>query len=254
MQIELFRDEYRLNEKVSPKARNIRLEVRPGGEVVLIYPRFVPRIEALAFLRSREGWIRQKLAELAQRQESLPKPQPTRWDGSDRIPVRGVETPVQRVSASLKQITVRIESGLISLFCPPARLGEHTKLEQALRRELQHLARAEAQKYLTTEAARLGVSVGDVRINDPKTLWGSCNPTGTICLSWRLVMAPPEVFRYVVVHELCHLVHRNHSARFWALVERQFPDYEVHKRWLREYGGGLHLRLPVKTSEEVTDV
>lgn len=244
MQFELFRDDYRLREKLSPRARNIRLEVRPGGEVVLIYPRYVPRIEALAFLRSREDWIRQKLQELERREQENPQPPRARWDSTDQIPLRGVDIPVQIVAATLKRVTVRVEAQRITLFCPAALMGGgHQKLEQALRRELQQQARADARKYLDEEAARLGVRFGELRINDPKTLWGSCNPTGTICLSWRLLMAPPPVFHYVAVHELCHLVHRNHSARFWALVQRQCPGYELQKRWLRENGASLHRYL-----------
>lgn len=244
MQFPLFREDYRLREKLSPKARNIRLEVRPGGEVVLIYPRWVPRIEALAFLRSREDWIRHKLEELERRAQADPPPPPARWDGSDRIPLRGVDTAVEIVPASLRQVSLRCEPERLTLFCPPALCAEPQKLERALRRELQQLARADARRYLDAEAARLGVSYAALRINDPQTLWGSCNPTGTICLSWRLVLAPPEVFHYVAVHELCHLVHRNHSEHFWNLLERQMPDYETHKRWLREHGNRLHRILP----------
>ena len=243
-QFPLFRDDYRLREKVSPKARNIRLEVRPGAEVVLIYPRFVPRIEALAFLRSREDWIRIKLLELEQRAQANPPPPPARWDGSDRIPLRGVETQIEIVPASLRQVSLRSEPGKLTLFCPPALQSETAKLERVLRRDLQQQARNDARRYLDAEAARLEVQYHGLRINDPQTLWGSCNPTGTICLSWRLLLAPPAVFHYVAVHELCHLVHRNHSERFWALVARQLPDYETHKRWLREHGASLHQVLP----------
>ena len=245
-QFPLFRDDYRLREKISAKARNIRLEVRPGGEVVLIYPRWVPRIEALAFLRAREDWIRDKLQELERRAQASPPPPPARWDGSDRMPLRGVETQVEIVPASLRQPSLRLEPGKLTLFCPPALQAVPAKLEQVLRHELQQQARGDARRYLDAEAARLGVEYRDLRINDPQTLWGSCNPTGTICLSWRLVLAPPAVFHYVVVHELCHLVHRNHSERFWALVAQQLPDYETHKRWLREHGAALHHVLPVR--------
>lgn len=239
-QLPLLREDYQLRERVSAKARKLRIEVRPGNEVVLVYPRRVPRHEALAFLRSREAWIREKLAEMAQRERDAPKPPVARWDGSDRVRLRGVELAVKVVPASLRRATARIDNHEITLFCPLVQAGDPARLARALRYELMQQAVADAQRYLDEEAARMGLRYARLRVNDPRTLWGSCNPSGTICLSWRLVMAPPEVFRYVAIHELCHLVHRNHSARFWALVRRQCPDYEVQKAWLREHGNGLH--------------
>jgi predicted metal-dependent hydrolase len=239
MQFELFREDYRLREKLSPKARNIRVEVRPGREVVLVYPRWVPRSEALAFLRSRGDWIREKISEMEQHAAENPPPPPARWDGTDELLLRGETVPVCIEPASLRRPSVRFES-----HAPAALREQPHKLELALKRELMHLAQVEARRALDEEAARLDVRYADLRINDPQTLWGSCNPGGVICLSWRLIMAPPEVFRYVVVHELCHLVQANHSQRFWRLVERQMPGYEPHKRWLRDRGQQLHHYLP----------
>lgn len=241
-QLDLFRESYRLREKISAQARQVRIEVRSAEDVVLVIPRTVPRIEALAFLRSREDWIRDKLALMATR-ESTPPPPPARWDGADRIFLRGVETKVELVPATLRQVSVRMEAESITVFCPPALRGNHAKLARALREELIHQARLDAKRWLDIEAARLGVRYNELQIHDPKTLWGSCNPGAVICLSWRLVMAPPAVLRYVVVHELCHLVHMNHSARYWALVERQFPNYGVQKDWLRLNGHRLHSSL-----------
>lgn len=240
MQFELFRDDYRLIERPSPKARNIRVEVRPGREVMLVYPRWLARAEALAFLRSREDWIRAKLAELAQLEADNPPPPAARWDGTDEVLLRGQAVPVCLEAARLRQITVRVEPELITLFAPREQLAQPQRLAQALRRELIQQAGRDARRLLEEEASRLGVSYRELKIHDPQTLWGSCNPGGVICLSWRLVMAPPPVFRYVAVHELCHLVHADHSMRFWALVERQMPDYVVHRQWLRDRGQRLH--------------
>lgn len=248
MQIELFRDDYRLRERLSDRARNIRIEVRPGREVILIYPRWVARAQALAFLRSREDWVREKLAELAQREADNPRPPAARWDGSDEILLRGELVPVCIEPASVRQCTVRVEAQALTLFAPTALLADPRRLEQALRLALMHQAQLDARRYLDEEAARLGLRYQGPQLNDPQTLWGSCNPGGLICLSWRLVMAPPAVFRYVAVHELCHLRHLDHSDRFWSLVAQQMPDYVQHRRWLHERGQGLHHYLPRRAS------
>jgi predicted metal-dependent hydrolase len=110
----------------------------------------------------------------------------------------------------------------------------------ANRKELKSRAQQQARTLLDEESARLGLRHGSLRIRDPRTRWGSCGPDGSIMLSMRLALAPPEVFRYVVVHELCHLRWRGHGARFWQLVERQLPGYREAKDWLRRHGAALH--------------
>ena len=89
------------------------------------------------------------------------------------------------------------------------------------------------------EAERIGVEYGRIRIGGQRTLWGSCSSAGTLSFNWRLVLAPPEVLDYVVVHELCHLRVPNHSRRFWGLVEQHRPHWRQQRDWLRDYGPEL---------------
>lgn len=244
MQLDLFRDDFRLRECPSLRARSIRIEVRPDREVRLIYPRWAARADALAFLRAREDWVRAKLAELQARADGCPPPPPVRWDGRDEILLQGQTVPVCIEVATLRQIQVRIEPGLITLFVPGTARDDARQLERALRRALIQQAQRQARRLLDEEAMRAQLRWTALSIADPQTQWGSCAADGRIMLSWRLIMAPPPVFRYVVVHELCHLVHMNHSPDFWAQVERQMPDYQIHKRWLRDHGGRLYHYLP----------
>jgi predicted metal-dependent hydrolase len=244
LQFDLFDDRYDVIERVSAKARNVRIEIRSPREVQLIIPRYVSKTAARAFLQQRESWVRQKITELRQRLGDTPlDSQRLRWDGDDRIPLRGVEMPIAVAPASVRSVNVRLEPQAITLFCPSAQLGDSAKLEQALRKMLQHQARLDAERLLDEEAQRLGLRYGGLRIADQRSLWGSCAVGGNISLSWRLVMAPPTVFRYVVIHELCHLRHHDHSDAFWALVEQQMPEFEIHRRWLKENGQRLHLYL-----------
>ncbi|MGQ0585879.1 MAG: M48 family metallopeptidase, partial [Gammaproteobacteria bacterium] len=104
------------------------------------------------------------------------------------------------------------------------------------RAALRAQAERQALGLIDEESARLGHRPAGLRIRDPRTRWGSCGPDGHIMLSLRLALAPPEVFRYVVVHELCHLRWHGHGPRFWDLVRRQMPDFERHRAWLRRNG------------------
>lgn len=245
-QPDLFTEQYVVQERVSERARRIRIEVRTPTEVHLIIPRRASRRSALEFLHGREDWVRQKLAELRLHAAVQPLDhQRLNWDGRDQLPLRGTPRRLLLVPVSAARgCQVRIEADRLLLFTPTAQLAERARLSRTLCQAYRHEAQRDACHYLETEAARLGVRYQGPRLADQKTLWGSCAADGLIRLSWRLVMAPPEVFRYVVIHELCHILQPDHSAAFWARVARQMPDYQPQRRWLRDHGASLHAVLP----------
>lgn len=86
-----------------------------------------------------------------------------------------------------------------------------------------------------------GGNYTSITIRDQKTRWGSCSSRGTLSFNYRLIFAPQKVLDYVVVHELCHLTHMNHSKDFWNMVEQVMPDYKTYKNWLREHETELNL-------------
>lgn len=113
--------------------------------------------------------------------------------------------------------------------------------------ELQEMGR-EALTDLPARVARLaavvGVTYGSITIRNQRTRWGSCSGKGNLNFNCLLMRMPPEVREYVVVHELCHRKEMNHSASFWAEVERVLPDYREYRKWLKDNGGALIARLP----------
>lgn len=226
-----------VQERVNPKARYIRVAVNASGEVVLTIPRYATKAEARAFLVSRVDWVREQLARLATQAPAAAQ-RPLRWDGQDVLPLRGIETPVRWTRASLARPQVRLAEDGIGVFAPPDTRPE--QLTRALKAALLREARLEAEDLLDQEAHRLGLQWSELRIGDPRAQWGSCTREGVISLSWRLLLAPPAVFRYVVIHELCHLPHPDHSKHFWALVAQQMPDWSTQREWLKRQGAGLH--------------
>ena len=93
-------------------------------------------------------------------------------------------------------------------------------------------------------APRVGVTYGRITIRCQHTRWGSCSAPGNLNFNCLLMLSPPEVQAYVVVHELCHRKEMNHSPRFWQEVARVMPDYRTHKKWLKDNGNALMARLP----------
>lgn len=100
-----------------------------------------------------------------------------------------------------------------------------------------------AKSYFPKRCAELQKLTGGyytkITIRNQKTRWGSCSQTGTLSFNYRLMMAPPAVIDYVIVHELCHLTYMNHSNAFWKKVESILPDYALSKQWLKEHGREL---------------
>lgn len=103
--------------------------------------------------------------------------------------------------------------------------------------------RKAAKEYIPARVTHFhrftGGAYDKVVIRDQKTRWGSCSSNGTLSFNYRLMLAPPQILDYVVVHELCHLKHMNHSPEFWKAVEQVLPDYKERRKWLKDHGNEL---------------
>ncbi len=106
-----------------------------------------------------------------------------------------------------------------------------------------HRYREQARKIFEERAAfylpLTGGHYNTISVRDQKSRWGSCSSRGTLSFNYRLIFAPPVILDYVVVHELCHLTHMNHSKEFWDKVASVMPDYKIHRQWLKDHGQEL---------------
>ena len=105
--------------------------------------------------------------------------------------------------------------------------------------EGRRLARERIAETAAREAQRIGVRYERIAIRDTRSRWGSCSSNGSLSFTWRLALAPRPILDYVVVHELCHLVHLDHSRSFWSLVERVRPEFRAERDWLNDHGWEL---------------
>ena len=115
-----------------------------------------------------------------------------------------------------------------------ARLEAHPEPDEARQAELIRRAREELPPKVAHYARKMGLKPAGVRITSARTRFGSCSAQNRLCFSWRLMDYPDAAVDYVVVHELAHIVHKNHGPRFWALVEQYMPDYRARRAMLRE--------------------
>ena len=155
-----------------------------------------------------------------------------------RMPLRGSERFAVSMVEEKRDWIVKNYLKMQALSPKPSQ-KEKTPYERRLEAPYRQAAKEYIPKRVAYYAQLLDVTYATISIRDQKTRWGSCSSKGNLSFSWRLILAPPKVLDYVVVHELCHRKEMNHSPRFWALVESLVPDYKTHRKWLKENGEKL---------------
>ena len=113
---------------------------------------------------------------------------------------------------------------------------EPDKILKTMKSWYKKVAKQVLAERLAFIESRIKLKSNAFRIGDSKGRWGSCNSRGVICLNFRVIMLPPAIIDYVIVHELCHLVEMNHSKNFWNLVSRFLPNVQQLKKSIKEYG------------------
>lgn len=139
------------------------------------------------------------------------------------------------------RVTLRFHHWQFDLAVPREKAAGHAAVARAVQAWYREHALAHLERRIAVLAPRLGVSPAGVLVRDQRRRWGSCSPQGVLRFNWRVVMAPPALIDYVVVHELAHLRIRTHGPEYWAEVARLIPDHREQRRRLRELGPHLSL-------------
>ena len=210
-------------------ARRITLRVRSATrDVVLTLPARGSIAAAREFAERHGAWIGARLKRL---------PQPVVFTPGAVIPVRGVDHVILHRPGARGLISVEaFGAGGLALCVPGAEPHVERRVTDYLRRE----ARRDIEAAVRHHTAAIGAPARSVTLRDTTSRWGSCSSTGALNFSWRLVMAPSFVLDYLAAHEVAHLVHMNHSQRFWKLTRRLSPDTDRAEAWLKAHGPDLH--------------
>ena len=146
-----------------------------------------------------------------------------------------------KLSKGIKEPMVMLNTSEICVTTPST---DQVLICQSLERWF----RAEALRHVLAKVnyyqRYFNIAPSGVRVKEQKTIWGSCTGRNELLFNWRCVMAPSEVLDYLVVHEMCHLVHRNHGKEYWQLVGSIIPNYKWCREWLKMYGWQMTLPLP----------
>ena len=215
-------DEHGWSVRQSPRARRLSVRVFRHGGVEIVVPPRTSAARVSAFVSEHREWIER------QRRRSAPSMQ---WPLPPSVlALSALEEEWPCVAGEPGgRMRIREQNGRLLL---EGDLAERDRLRHALRRWLVGRALQRFEEPLATLAAHMGVVPERLQIRCQRTRWGSCSRRGTISLNACLLFQRPDVLRYLMVHELSHLKHMNHSARFWAEVARHEPEWKALDREL----------------------
>lgn len=213
----------------NPRRRRLGLELRADGTLRVGTPPGISLGLIRSFVESQRAWIEAKRAQLT----LAPASSPVLQDGA-RLPYLGTELTLRVGIAPRQRPDCHLEAGALILKVP-----NPSRVRSTLETWYRHEAARHGAARLAHFAPHVGKAARTLTIRAQRTRWGSCTTRGSISLNWRLMQASPEIFDYVVVHELCHLLVPNHSPRFWNEVGRILPDYQARRAALRRFGRTL---------------
>lgn len=213
-----------VNQIIRSKRRTIALIVESDGSVTVRAPLKASDRIILQFVEKHAGWVERKQAEI---RAAVPV-QPKRYLPGESFLYLGESHPLEIVKDQKRNLVLEHGFKLAGSVLAKAEMVFQNWYRQQARRVIEARVACFAEKHQ--------LHYKKIRITSARTRWGSCSTRGTLSFSWRLVLTPPDVIDYVVVHELAHTVHHNHSKHFWKLVENLLPDYKERRKQLREYG------------------
>lgn len=222
---------HRIQLKRVATARRYTLRVRMArGDVVLTMPLRGSAEAARDFARRHAPWVARRVGQLHR---------PVAFMPGALVPFAGV--PHRLVAGPGLRRRAWIGAADASDGVPRLCVsGPASAFADQVGRFLREEARRALSGAVARHAATVGRPVTGLTLRDTKSRWGSCTARGRLNFSWRLILAPPGVLDYLAAHEVAHLVHMNHSDRFWALARELAPQIDAAEAWLKRHGPELH--------------
>lgn len=246
---------YRIRE--SGRAKHVSIRVSHLGEVEIVVPRGFDRRQIPEIIKKRQGWITKTMQRIVAERQAAPDSSSAEQMPSlislQALPEQWELHYEQTAAAHITGVHITVAKSLPrsarqpAADQPAAHPAHHLVLrgtvdhpqvcQQVLRQWLKRKAELHLVPWLRQTSREVALPFNQVAIRGQKTLWASCSARSDISLNYKLLFLPPHLVRYVLIHELCHTIHLNHSQRFWGLVAQKEPDYEqidaeLNKAWI----------------------
>ncbi len=218
----------------------MRLVVTPN-QVEVVAPLGVAKSQIHAFVAMKQDWVIKVKNKFEVALKTEKKEEIEQFTTGVLVSYQGQKIKMSLYTSSLAKVKVELSEQEFKVYLPDLAnlLDQRDKSEMvrlAIIDWMQQQAIKQVENYAEAYAKKYNLYPRTVKIKTQKSRWGSCGIHNDIHINWSLIMAPSEVLEYVVVHELCHIKERNHSANFWNLVAKQLPEYQKQRNWLKQHG------------------
>jgi len=215
------------------KRKTASIYIERDGAVSALVPEELSKKQIEELLESKRKWIYRNLAERKDLNATRVRREYVNGEGFLYL---GRTYRLKLVEAQTRPLMLRD-----GYFCLRADNGAASDADASFKEFYREKGRGRIGERVFLYQGRMGVEPAAVKILDLKHRWASCSPGGNLNFHWKCMMAPPTVLDYIVVHELAHLLHPNHTEAFWNEVDKVIPDYGERKEWLRVNGAGMDL-------------
>ena len=210
------------NKIIRSKRKTLSLTINENAELIIRAPKRLSIEKIQDFINEKENWINRKKRLIENQIKDV-------TSNHNKLLYLGTLFPINVEQNASKELFFTGEEFIANSIEPDS-------LSLSIKKWYKNKFKEIALPRVAYFANKHNLMVNQVRIKNQKTMWGSCSSKNNINLNYLLLMAPMGVIDYVIVHELVHTIHRNHSTDFWNSVESIMPEFQEHKRWLKKNG------------------
>ncbi|MDM8535947.1 SprT family zinc-dependent metalloprotease [Desulfobacterales bacterium HSG17] len=217
----------------NPRTRRITIHVTPETMEVVTPPDTATSIIE-NFLNRKKQWVFNKIRNMEESVKKQSMQQPQIFMTGAKIPYRGRMMKIHVFVEKVRDISISYKNGFY-ITIPDLLKNSDNAVKYRLRNWMIKQVEKDCKAFVRYYSKKLDLVPKGILVKKQKNLWGSCTKQGIIHINRQLAFAPKQILEYVVVHEICHLKHRNHTDEFWKLLGTVFPDWQYCKKQLKKH-------------------